>query len=123
MGKYMLTTFDNPYNPFTDFENWFLFDASKGYNTCGMLARIADTIDSSSDEAKDELVDIAMDDLVSADPLNLFVKVTEQSFEEKKNTPEWKALKLAIESREVSELLDSSDKKEEETNDIDENKK
>ena len=40
-NKCMLTTFDNPFDPFEQFTSWFLFDVEKGYNTCGRLARIA----------------------------------------------------------------------------------
>ena len=36
----MLTTIDNPYNPFTQFSKWFMFDTEKGYNSCGYLDRI-----------------------------------------------------------------------------------
>ena len=37
----MLTTFDNPFDPFDDFVQWFMYDVDKGYNTCGKIARIA----------------------------------------------------------------------------------
>ena len=37
----MLTTTDNPYNPFKNFDEWFMYDTEKGYNSCGYLARIA----------------------------------------------------------------------------------
>ena len=40
---YMLTTFDNPYDPFTQWDQWLVWDTSAGYNTCGFLARIAKT--------------------------------------------------------------------------------
>lgn len=36
-GSCALTTFDNPYNPFEQFSDWFLFDVEKGYNTCAYL--------------------------------------------------------------------------------------
>lgn len=36
-GSCAITTFDNPYNPFEQFSNWFLFDVEKGYNTCSSV--------------------------------------------------------------------------------------
>ena len=46
MVQYMLTTYDNPYNPFQDFSKWFLWDTEKGYNSCAYLARVAADSDS-----------------------------------------------------------------------------
>lgn len=37
----MLTTKDNPFDPFTQFREWFLYDVKNGYNTCGLIARIS----------------------------------------------------------------------------------
>ena len=39
--EYMLTTVDNPFNPFTEFDEWFAFDRQMGYNTPSFLDRIA----------------------------------------------------------------------------------
>lgn len=38
----MLSTSDNPFNPFDDFDKWFSFDIAKGYNTCAYLARVCE---------------------------------------------------------------------------------
>ena len=40
----MITTIDNPYNPFTQFDEWYAFDEGKGYCTSGYLARISGPI-------------------------------------------------------------------------------
>ncbi len=40
-----LTTFDNPFNPFSDFTQWFLYDEKKGYHSTAYLGRIARTSD------------------------------------------------------------------------------
>lgn len=36
----MLTTVDNPYDPFTQFGSWYKYDMTAGYDTCGTLARL-----------------------------------------------------------------------------------
>jgi hypothetical protein len=40
--RIMLTTFDNPFNPFVDFKSWYMFDCEQGYNTCSRIARLID---------------------------------------------------------------------------------
>lgn len=71
----MLTTIDNPYNPFDDFTSWFLFDIEKGYNTCGRLARLANVSDEMSDEEQNAEIERAMDTLIKRDFLNIYQKV------------------------------------------------
>ena len=39
----MLSTSDNPFNPFSQFKEWYAFDISHGYNTLGYLAAVAET--------------------------------------------------------------------------------
>ena len=39
----MLTTVDNPFNPFEEFDKWYNYDISKGYDTCGLVARLTQT--------------------------------------------------------------------------------
>ena len=77
MTKCMLTTFDNPYNPFDQFTSWFLFDTEKGYNSCAYLGRIARTSDQLSEEENDLEVEKAIDEIIKYDFMNLYKKVTE----------------------------------------------
>ena len=36
----MLTTVDNPYDPFTQFEQWHAWDTASGYHSLSLLGRI-----------------------------------------------------------------------------------
>lgn len=74
--KTMLTTFDNPFDPFDDFDKWFLFDCEKGYYSCGYLARIARLSDAMTDEEKDEEIERAINEIISNDFRDIYMKVT-----------------------------------------------
>jgi hypothetical protein len=76
MSKCMLTTFDNPYNPFEQFTSWFLFDVEKGYNTCSYLGRIARTSDQLSEEENELEIERAIDEIIKYDFRNIYKKVT-----------------------------------------------
>ena len=76
MAKVMLTTHDNPFNPFEQFDSWFLFDVEKGYNSCGLLGRIAKTSDQLTDDENDEEIDRAIDQIIKYDYENIYRKVT-----------------------------------------------
>ena len=57
----MLTTIDNPFDPFDDFTSWFLFDIEKGYDSCGKVMRIAKLSDDLTE--KEEDVEIVLNKL------------------------------------------------------------
>jgi len=78
-NKCMLTTFDNPYNPFEQFTSWFLFDVEKGYNTCSYLGRIARTSDQLSEEENELEIERAIDEIIKYDFRNIYKKVTMQT--------------------------------------------
>lgn len=65
----MLTTYDNPYNPFENFDLWWKTDLRLGHDCCGTLARNAFTSEVFSDEQNEKAIDEAMDYIVSLEPL------------------------------------------------------
>lgn len=77
VNQYMLTTNDNPYNPFTQFDQWFLYDVSKGYNTCAYLARIANTSQQLTDEENAIEIRNAIDEIIKYDFRNIYVRLEE----------------------------------------------
>lgn len=74
-NEFMLTTLDNPFNPFTQFDEWFNYDVSKGYNTCGYLARVSKSSDELSDDDQALAIDQAMNEIVSLNLSGLYLKV------------------------------------------------
>ena len=75
----MLTTTDNPYNPFEQFTLWRLFDLEKGYNTCEYLARIAQLSDDMSEKEVDEEIERAIDEIITYNPLAIYRKVRQSN--------------------------------------------
>lgn len=75
----MLTTTDNPYNPFTQFIEWNAFDEAAGYYTCNYLARVAHVSESLSNEEYNTEINNAIDEIVKINVLGIYIKVTEDS--------------------------------------------
>lgn len=73
-----LTTVDNPFDPFDEFTSWFLFDVEKGYNCCGMLARIANFADDLTEKETATETERAIDEIIKYDFTDTYKKVTRQ---------------------------------------------
>ena len=71
----MLTTFDNPFDPFEQFTSWFMFDVEKGYNSCSCLARIAKLTDDMTDQEVSDEIERAIDEIIQYDFANIYKKV------------------------------------------------
>ena len=63
--EYMLTTVDNPFDPFTQFDEWYAMDQRLGYNTPGLLAAVAYQSDEMSDIDQLVVVQQAIDQIIS----------------------------------------------------------
>ena len=75
----MLTTVDNPFDPFEQFSSWLMFDKEKGYDSCECLARLANITEEMSQKEIDEETERAIDRLIELDILNIYKKVTRNS--------------------------------------------
>ena len=71
----MLTTTDNPYDPFRNFDEWLMYDTEKGYNSCGYLARIAKLSDEMGEEETLLETERAIDEILKYDFMKIRKKV------------------------------------------------
>ena len=69
-----ITTFDNPFDPFEQFEDWRRFDEEKGYDSCSRIARLAEFSDDMTQKEIDEETERAIDTLIEIDFLNIYEK-------------------------------------------------
>lgn len=73
----MLSTVDNPWNPFTNFDEWYAFDVGHGYHSCAVLDRFARTSDALSDADNSIEISNAIDEIIKFDPFHRFIKVVQ----------------------------------------------
>ena len=78
MRRCALTTIDNPFDPFEQFDQWFLYDVEKGYNSCAYLARIAKTSEQLSEPEYNDEIERAIDEIVRLDFMNIYNKVVKE---------------------------------------------
>lgn len=74
--KCMLTTIDNPFDPFEQFKEWHLFDIEKGHDCCSYLGRIAKTSEEFSEEENEREIEKAIDEIIKYDFMNIYKKVS-----------------------------------------------
>ena len=69
MMTYALTTSDNPYSPFTEWDAWYQYDECHGYHSCSLLARVAHTSLGLPPDENERSIDRAIDFIISYVPL------------------------------------------------------
>jgi len=82
----MLTTLDNPFNPFTQWDQWFAFDRHQGYNTCDYLARIASSSHELSELEEALAINQAIKEILELNVLGIYIGVTRKTFADRTKT-------------------------------------
>ena len=68
----MLTTSDNPWDPYTQYDAWSQWDHDHGYNTAEYLARVANVQDDSTEEEMNYRINKAQEEIVQANVLGIY---------------------------------------------------
>lgn len=85
MREVRLTTIDNPYDPFEQFNEWYRYDESKGYCTCGLVDRITKTSPNFGGSVIAADTEAAIDEIVELFPDGFYKKIVKSDSEENKN--------------------------------------
>ena len=78
MATSMLSTIDNPYDPFDDFDKWYNYDVIHGYNCCSYLSKIANTADDLPEVSNQDEIERAIDEIVEININGMYCKVTKE---------------------------------------------
>ena len=73
-----LTTFDNPFDPIDQFNDWWRYDTDHGYNSCQYLARIAKPTDQFSENENAIEIERAIDEIIRLDPFGIYRKFVKE---------------------------------------------
>ncbi len=75
MTRAWLTTKDNPFDPFDEFDAWYHMDEAHGYHTCNVIAsRVVDS-DGAFPEEDEQAIDEVCDQVIKEFPQIEYVKV------------------------------------------------
>lgn len=73
--EYMLSTADNPFNPFTQFDEWFAFDEGKGYCSSEYLARVMEDVTDMDEHERILATNIAIEEILRYNLTGNYIKV------------------------------------------------
>lgn len=75
----MLTTRDNPFNPYTQWDSWLQWDRDHGYYTNELLARVANASLDMDEDQRDELIEMAQLYILENDITQMYILVNKDS--------------------------------------------
>jgi hypothetical protein len=82
---FMVTTVDNPYNYFTQFDQWYEYDTRMGYHTLSFFARIVRTSEDLSPADQEAAFDDAVNEIIEHNVLGLYRKVEDTTEQQLNN--------------------------------------
>lgn len=74
---HLLSTSDNPWDPWTQWDEWRAWDEQAGYWTLSYLARIAQSSDELSEADQDLAVELAIEEIVRLNINGMYIAVPE----------------------------------------------
>jgi len=80
--EYMLTTVDNPFDPFTQFDEWLTYDIQMGYNTTAFLARVANVSNELSEPDQQLAIQLAIEEICEENVSGMWRKVTKNQVQQ-----------------------------------------
>ena len=69
----ILSTPDNPYDPFKNFELWYAYDEEHGHHTCSYVERLTNSSDVLSDAQLQVAVNEAVRKIFTVNPQGMYV--------------------------------------------------
>lgn len=74
----LLTTIDNPFDPFENPDEWLKFDMERNYKTAQLLAKFAITSDDYTEEQNQKIINDAIDFIVESPLFTGYCKVSKE---------------------------------------------
>ena len=88
MRQTWVTTEDNPFDPFTQFDDWDRYDRDSGYHTCRHIAGLAQTSSALSEAENEAEIEEAVDRICMLNVLGNYKKVVREVEDEGETIPE-----------------------------------
>lgn len=71
----MITTEDNPYDPFTQWDDWYAFDEQMGYHTCSYLARVCKSSNELNVLDQNKIIENSIDEIMTLNLTGNYKKI------------------------------------------------
>ena len=73
--RVMLSTVDNPWNPFTHFDQWYAYDQEAGHYSTELLGRVVHSSIDLSEQDQELLYEAGIDEIIRENVSGVHVKV------------------------------------------------